>query len=87
MLALAVAVAGALSGCSYSTMDACLEHHNSCHETLDGNFFPGHGIDINSPAGQAMLNGFMQHQMPFYQQPQTLWVRQCTIYNQIAGQC
>lgn len=87
MLALAVAAVGALSGCTYPTMDACLEHHRSCHENLMGDIVPGAGIDINSPAGQAMLSGFMQHQMPFYQPPQTIWVRECTIYNQIAHQC
>lgn len=87
ILALAFAASGMLSGCTYSTMDACLEHHHSCHENLWGEIVPGAGIEVNSPAGQAILGGFMQNQMPFYQQPQTIWVRPCTIYNQIARQC
>ena len=85
--ALAVAAIGALPGCSYSTMDACLQHHSSCHENLWGEIVPGAGIPVDSPAGHAILGGFMHNQMPIYQQPQTIYVRPCTIYSQIAHAC
>lgn len=89
VLTMASACVLALSACSYPTEEACLEQHAQCHVgAFDGNWHAGAGIDINSPAGQAILGGVMSNMMqPTYQQPVTLWVRPCTIYNQIARQC
>ena len=56
-----------LTSCSYPSLEACEEAHGTCHKSITGNIVPGRGIDVNSPAGQAILSGVvggMMHPAP-----------------------
>ena len=69
LTAIAITLATSLlSGCAYPSLEACeAEIHGVCHESITGNIVPGRGIDVNSPAGQAILLGAvsgMMHPVP-----------------------
>lgn len=52
-----------LSACGYQTQEACEAHSNApnheCFYNLSGYWRPGHGIPVDSPAGQMLLMGVM----------------------------
>ena len=95
LLASAAGLLFSLTGCNndftgYSTMVACHKNHDTCHEGIAGGYWPGAGIDPNSPAGLAILSGFMQgggFGGGYPQPPQTIYFSECTIYNRVARQC
>jgi len=64
----AIASLVALTGCGYQTQEACEQHSNApghmCHYNLNNQWTPGAGIPVNSPAGQAIMGGLMQHMFP-----------------------
>jgi hypothetical protein len=52
-----------LAACGYPTLEACEQASGGvCHIGLmDGKAHPGQGIDVNSPAGQAILSGVISN--------------------------